>query len=85
MKWEDVRQAFPNTWVLIEAVQAFTNEENERILTDIVPLKKFPSSPEAMRAYQKLHHESPTRELYVLHSNREHTNIFEKKWVGVRR
>lgn len=39
MKWEDVRQAFPGKWVLIEAIEAFTNEESERILVDIVPLK----------------------------------------------
>ena len=35
MKWEDVCQAFPKEWVLIEAVQAYTNEENDRILTSI--------------------------------------------------
>ncbi|MED3668579.1 hypothetical protein P4499_14810 [Geobacillus kaustophilus] len=26
MKWEDVCQAFPNRWVLIEAVDAYTNK-----------------------------------------------------------
>jgi hypothetical protein len=31
MKWEDVRQAFPKEWMLIEAVQAYTNEESELI------------------------------------------------------
>lgn len=34
MKWEDICQAFPNRWVLIEAVDAYTNEDNKRILTD---------------------------------------------------
>lgn len=85
MKWEDVRQAFPEKWVLIEAIEAFTNEESERILVDIVPLKKFSNSPEAMRAYQELHRENPTREFYVLHTSRENPNIIEKKWVGLRR
>jgi hypothetical protein len=85
MKWEDVRQAFPDKWVLIEAVKAFTNEENERILVDIAPLKKFSESPDAMRVYQELHRESPSREFYVLHTSREKPNIREKKWVGVRR
>jgi len=85
MKWEDVRQAFPNKWVLIEAVQAFTNEESERILLDIIPLKKFSNSPEAMRAYQELHRENPAREFYLLHTSRDEPNIIEKKWVGVRR
>lgn len=85
MKWEDICQAFPNKWVLIEAVQAFTNEESERVLEDVVPLKKFSNSPEAMRAYQELHRENPTREFYVLHTSRNKPNIIEKKWVGVRR
>lgn len=85
MKWEDVCQAFPDQWVLIEAIQAYTNEESERILEEIAPLKKFSNSPEAMRAYQDLHRENPSRELYVLHTGRKKPNIFEKKWVGVRR
>lgn len=85
MKWEDVRQAFPEKWVLIEAIQAFTNEKSERILVDIAPLKKFSNSPEAMKAYQELHHENPSREFYVIHTSRDKPNIIEKKWVGVRR
>jgi len=78
MKWEDVCKAFPRQWVLIEAVQAYTNSESERILEEVAPLKKFSSSPEAMKAYQELHHENPARELYVLHTSREHPNIIEK-------
>jgi hypothetical protein len=27
MKWEDVRNAFPNFWVLIEDTHAHTNEK----------------------------------------------------------
>lgn len=85
VKWEEVRQAFPEKWVLIEAIQAFTNEESERILVDVVPLKKFTNSPEAMKTYQELHRENPTREFYVLHTSRDNPNIIEKKWIGVGR
>lgn len=85
MKWEEVCQAFPEQWVLIEAIQAYTNEESERILEDVAPLKKFSNSPDAMNWYQILHRENPTRELYVLHTNRKNPSIKEKKWVGVRR
>lgn len=70
---------------MVEAVQAYANDESERILEEIAPLKMFSNSPEVMRAYQELHRENPTRELYVLHTNRENPNIKEKKWVGVRR
>jgi glucose-6-phosphate isomerase len=85
MKWEEVCQAFPDQWVLIEAIQANTNDENERILEEVAPLKKFSNSPEAMKAYQELHRENPSRELYVLHTSRKDPNVIEKKWVGVRR
>lgn len=85
MKWEEVCKAFPDEWMLIEAVQAYTNEESERILVEVAPLKSFSNSPDAMRAYQELHRENPIRELYVLHTSRKNPNIIEKKWVGVRR
>lgn len=85
MKWEDVRQAFPEQWVLIEVVQAYTNEESERILEEVTPLKFFSNSPDAMKYYQELHRKDPKRELYVLHTNRKEPNIIEKRWVGVRR
>ena len=85
MEWEDVRRAFPNQWILIEAIHAHTDERNERILEEIVPLKKFSNSSEAMRAYQEIHREEPNRELYVIHTNRKDTNIIERKWIGVRK
>ncbi|MBP2076387.1 hypothetical protein [Oceanobacillus polygoni] len=49
MNWKDVRQDFPDQWVLIEAVQAYTNKDSERILEEITPLEKFSNSPDAMR------------------------------------
>jgi hypothetical protein len=85
MKWEDIRKAFPNRWVLIEAIDAYTNERNERILKKVMPIETFLEPMEAMNEYKRLHKENPHRELYVLHTNRKETNILEKKWTGVRR
>lgn len=85
MKWEDIRQAFPEQWILIEVIQAYTNKQSERILEEIVPLEKFSNSPDAMKVYQEIHQDDPNRELYVLHTSRKKPNIIEKKWVGVRR
>lgn len=85
MKWEDVCEAFPESWILLEAIRAYTNEDSARILEEVAPLKKFSNSPEAMREYKKFHKEDPSRELYVLHTSRKDPNIIEKKWVGVRR
>ena len=74
MKWEEVCQAFPDQWVLIEAIQAYTNDESERNLEEVAPVKKFSKSQEAMRAYQELHRENLSRELYVLHTSRKKPN-----------
>ena len=85
MKWEEIRTAFPNQWVLIEAIQAYTTEKNERILEKITPIDTYHEPSAAMKSYQELHKENPSRELYVLHTNREQPNIIEKTWSGVRR
>jgi len=79
LKWEEVRHAFPEQWVLIEVVQAHTNEHSERILDDIAPLKKFSNSPEAMKICQEIHRYDLGREVYVLHTSRKKPNIMEKK------
>lgn len=84
MNWEDVRRAFPKQWVLIEADKAYTDQNSVRILDEITPLEKFTDSPDAMKAYQKIHRHNPYRELYVLHTSREKPDIIEKQWVGVR-
>lgn len=85
MNWEDVCKEFPDKWVLIEALDAFTNENSERILGNVLPLKEFSNSTDAMKSYKQFHLENPTREMYVLHTSRKSPNIIEKKWVGVRR
>jgi hypothetical protein len=85
MKWEDVCLAFPKTWVLLEVIQAYTNDDSVRVLKEVAPLQKFLNSPDAMKAYKKFHKEDPSRELYVLHTSRKELNIIEKTWVGVRR
>jgi len=85
MKWEEIRQAFPNCWVLSEAVDAYTNEKNERVLNKLIPIETFSDPMKAMSEYKHLHKENPHRELYVLHTNRKETNIVERTWTGVRR
>ena len=59
---------------LFNHIQQFTFEQ----------LNKFPTSMEAMNAYQQMHKENPQKELYVLHTSRKEPNIMERKWVGVR-
>jgi len=35
MLWSDIRILYPDKWLIIEALDAFTNEDNQRKLNDI--------------------------------------------------
>jgi len=37
-----------------------------------------------MKQYLHLHRESSQREFYVFHTDRQHLNIHERKWLGIR-
>jgi hypothetical protein len=83
MKWEKVRENYPNQWVLVEAIEAHS-ESGKRILEQLAVLNTFPDSLIAMRTYRELHKKSPNRELYVLHTDRKDLDILERKWIGIR-
>lgn len=83
MKWHEIRERFPSQWLLVEALQAHS-EENKRIIEKLTVIDIYPDSNVAMQGYQKLHSESPQRELYVFHTDREKLDIKERRWVGLR-
>jgi len=83
MKWQEIRSHYPQQWLLIEAIQA-RSEGNQRILDEISVIKTFLDSRTAMQSYTKLQHESPQRELYVVHTKREKLDITERRWLGIR-
>lgn len=83
MQWEDIRQHYPQQWLLVEAIRAHS-EGNQRILDQLAVVGAFPDSVTAMRSYTQLHHEAPARELYVFHAGREALDITERRWLGIR-
>ncbi len=83
MKWSEIRQHYPDKWLLIEAIEA-RSEAGQRILDDIAVLDTYPDSVTAMKRYTGLHHEAPMRELYVCHTEREELEIRERRWLGIR-
>ncbi len=83
MKWDQIRGHFPRQWLLIEATTAHT-EGNHRILDELAVIETFPTGKSAMSGYMKLHEQSPQRELYVLHTDREKLEIEELRWLGIR-
>jgi hypothetical protein len=84
MKWQDARKQYPNTWVLIEALDAYTTDEKRRIVGNLVVVDRYTDFFLAMDAYKKLHRQKPNREMYVVHTVNEEIKIKEQYWAGIR-
>ena len=84
MLWEQVRKAYPDKWVVIEAITAHS-ESNFRIVDDIAVIDSFDDSMDAFRRHHELNKQKPNRELYFFHTSREDLDIHEKKWTGLRK
>lgn len=84
MRWEEVKVAYPKQWVVIEAIDAKT-EDNARIVEQISVVDTFhEDSEKAMRKYVELHKLHKDREYYVVHTDRPELDIKILKWTGVR-
>lgn len=83
MQWNDIRQHYPASWLLVEALKAHS-AGGKRVLEDLAVLEKFPDSTTALARYAEMHRESPERELYVFHTDREVLEVIERRWLGVR-
>ena len=83
MKWEEIRSNFPHQWLLVEAMEAYS-EGGKRILKQLSVINTYTDSVVAMKAYAKLHHEIPAREFFVFHTDHEQLDISERRWLGIR-
>lgn len=63
MKWEDIKNIYPSTWLLIEAIETHTEVENRIIdKISVVDLFREKSSKSALLRYLELHKDFPERE-----------------------
>lgn len=85
MQWPEVRKAYPDQWLIIEAMQAHTTDDKKRILDKIAVIECGIDDNDVMTAYRRLHHQYPEREVYFVNTNREELDIRELQWLGVRR
>jgi hypothetical protein len=83
MKWTEIREKYPEKWLLIEALNAHTKAD-KRVLNQLIVLGSFKNSNAALQKYSKLHRETPERELYVFHTSRARLSVIERRWVGIR-
>ena len=83
MKWQEIRTKFPQSWVLVEAIEAHT-DKSQRVIDRLSVIDRFPGFFEAMDVYKLLHRQTPNREMYVLHTQNEELTIEEHHWLGLR-
>jgi len=75
MTWEEIRQQFPHSWLLVEAIEAYT-EGAQRIIPRLSVIQDSGSDwRSAWDEYKRLHHLDKNREFYVLHTDREALDI----------
>jgi hypothetical protein len=83
MTWMDVRRHHPHRWLLVEALLAHS-KAGKRHVDELAVVDAFSDGETALRAYLRLHRDTPTRELYVVHSDREELEITEHSLLGLR-
>ncbi len=53
MKWQEIRTKFPQSWVLVEAIEAHT-DKSQRVIDRLSVIDRFPGFFEAMDVYKLL-------------------------------
>ncbi|MDX2140376.1 MAG: hypothetical protein SF123_19985 [Chloroflexota bacterium] len=83
MTWNEVRILHPNRWVLLEAINAHS-ENNRHIVEDMTVAGVYETSLEAWQRYHELHRLYPQRDLFPYHTSHSQIDIAERVWIGVR-
>ena len=84
MQWSHIREAYPEQWLIIEALEAFTTPDQKRQLSRLSVVEQCSDGLNAFLRYRQLHLAYPERELYFVHTSRSELNILERQWLGVR-
>jgi len=84
MRWTEVRKAYPDQWLVIEALKAHSKAER-RVLDKIAVVEVCADGTAALQSYRKLHQSFPEREYYFVHTRRAELDIRERQWLGIRR
>ncbi len=81
--WQKIRENYHNSWLLLEAIAAHS-ENNKRVIDEIIVVEKFLNSNDAMKKYILLHRNNPIKEYYIAHTDKIELDIEERKWLGIR-
>lgn len=84
MKWSEIRQHYPNQWLVIEAFEAETGSKQQRHIKRMGVVEQCEDGASALARYREWHNQYPQREFYFVHTSREKLNIKERTWIGIR-
>jgi len=84
MRWTEACATHPDRWLLIEALEAHT-EDHRRVVDHMAVIEACPDGATAFRRYRELHRDHPERELYYVHTRNLKLEIEERSWLGIRR
>lgn len=85
MHWAEIREAYPDQWLIVEALEAHTTADSRRELDRLTVVDRCATGGEALQRYRQLHQQFPQREFYFVHTSRKTLDIREQRWVGIRR
>jgi hypothetical protein len=84
MNWNQIRTSFPSQWVIVEALEAHTDSQGKRIIAKFAVIEQCTDGQAAFQRYRQIHSIHKENEYYYLHTSREHIDIEEENWVGIR-
>lgn len=84
MIWSEIRNTYPNQWLLIEALEAKSTADHKRELQKIAVIERCENGGAAFQSYRRYHRQHPLREYYFVHTSREKLEIREQIWMGAR-
>ena len=84
MLWTEIREAYPDQWLIIEALEAHTTPDHHRRLDRMAVVEKCSDGSRAMKGCRHLYQEFPDREFYFVHTSRGEIEIRERRWLGIR-
>ena len=83
MQWSDVRVAYPDQWLVIEALEAHS-ENDHRFFDRIAVTEACSDGRAAMKRYSELQREHPHREFCFVHASKPELDFEERLWFGIR-
>ena len=81
MRWPQVRAAYPDQWLIIEALEVRTVDD--RLVFDrIAVVEVCADGPSAMKRYGELDRKHPDRVLCFAHTAMIELDIEDRRWIS---